>query len=286
MASCAEQFSWVRPGGAKLPLTDSVLAARERVYDALCLRLTDAETVDSLLDPPSASPKQKCGRCASLHHNRLYCYTCLLPLDGVRLPALASPLPLDLVVIRDPREQRSKSSALHAHVIASGTTTLELPLDPLVTFDRATTCVVFPSDSSSAVADLPNLIELRTVIVLDSTWANAKRLSTLPQLVGINRVQLSSHTTFFWRYQRVPDSYLATIEAIYYFFVEHHKARHLDYEGQYDNLLSIYCAQFRKILRHARYGRGVRPPHSVPAHADCSVDEAHFACRSFLAQGL
>jgi DTW domain-containing protein YfiP len=270
-ASCPEpQFSWVKPGGAKQPLTDAVLASRERVHDALCLRLTDTETVDSLLDPPGGLAKQKCGLCASLHNNRLYCYHCLLPLDGVRLPALERPLPLELVVIRDPSEKRSKSSALHAHVIARGTTTLELPLDPLVKFDPATACVVFPSDTSFPVADLPNLSEIRTVIVLDSSWANSRRLSALPQLIGINRVQLRTQTTFFWRYQRVPDSYLATIEAIYYFFVEHHKALHLDYDGGYDNLLSIYCAQFRKILRHARYGRGGWPPPCEPAHGHCN----------------
>ncbi len=53
---------------------------------------------------------------------------------------------------------------------------------------------------------------------------------------------LTSRTTTFWRTQHnKPDTYLATIEAIYYFLVDYHKIMlQRDYNGQYDNLLFFY----------------------------------------------
>ena len=54
---------------------------------------------------------------------------------------------------------------------------------------------------------------------------------------------LPSHTSVFWRHQRgKPDTYLATIEAIYYFLVEFYHLAYPDetYKGQYDNLLFFF----------------------------------------------
>ena len=68
-------------------------------------------------------------------------------------------------------------------------------------------------------------------------------------VLGLQRVEIKTQKTKFWRHQRdKPDTYLATIEAIYYFIVEYHdifvKTR---YEGQYDNLLFFFCFMYHKI---------------------------------------
>ena len=62
----------------------------------------------------------------------------------------------------------------------------------------------------------------------------------------------------FWRYQTgLSDQFLATIEAIYYFFVEWHRAQHgagasdaaYSYDGCYDNLLLLFRYQYCVIQR-------------------------------------
>ena len=46
-------------------------------------------------------------------------------------------------------------------------------------------------------------------------------------LANLPRVHIASYRTMFWRYQTgLSDQFLATIEAIYYFFVEWHRAQH------------------------------------------------------------
>lgn len=56
------------------------------------------------------------------------------------------------------------------------------------------------------------------------------------------QVELKMRKTCFWRHQKgKPDSYLATIEAIYYFLRDYHKyCLGQEYDGEYDNLLFFY----------------------------------------------
>lgn len=56
------------------------------------------------------------------------------------------------------------------------------------------------------------------------------------------QVELKMRKTCFWRHQKgKPDSYLATIEAIYYFLRDYHKYYLCqEYDGEYDNLLFFY----------------------------------------------
>ena len=62
-------------------------------------------------------------------------------------------------------------------------------------------------------------------------------------------MELKSRTTKFWRHQRdKPNTYLATIEAIYYFIVDYHKLFvGTPDDGQYDNLLFFFSYMYKKI---------------------------------------
>ena len=66
---------------------------------------------------------------------------------------------------------------------------------------------------------------------------------------GLKQVELKTQKTKFWRHQRdKPETYLATIEAIYYFLREYHEYFvKSDYIGQYDNLLFFFCFLYQKI---------------------------------------
>ncbi|XP_071804032.1 tRNA-uridine aminocarboxypropyltransferase 1-like [Asterias amurensis] len=80
------------------------------------------------------------------------------------------------------------------------------------------------------------------VIFIDSTWNQFGVIIRDERLAEFKRVILTSRTTTFWRTQlKKPDTYLATIEAIYYFLVDYHKIMlQRPYSGQYDNLLFFY----------------------------------------------
>lgn len=83
---------------------------------------------------------------------------------------------------------------------------------------------------------------LQRAVFIDSTWNQTNKISTDERLQGLVQVELKTRKTCFWRRQKgKPDSYLATIEAIYYFLQDFHRhglAR--EYGGEYDNLLFFY----------------------------------------------
>lgn len=107
---------------------------------------------------------------------------------------------------------------------------------------------------------------LQRVVFIDSTWNQTNKISTDERLQGnqaflclfafhttlghwvltfpldLLQVELKMRKTCFWRHQKgKPDSYLATIEAIYYFLRDYHKhCLGQEYDGEYDNLLFFY----------------------------------------------
>lgn len=89
------------------------------------------------------------------------------------------------------------------------------------------------------------------VVFIDSTWHQVNKISSDERLRGLQRIELKSRETKFWRHQKdKPRTYLATIEAIYYFMCDYHEHVMLtDYQGEYDNLLFLFCFMYQKI-RH------------------------------------
>ena len=71
------------------------------------------------------------------------------------------------------------------------------------------------------------------------------------------RIEIQSYTTKFWRHQQEkPSTYLATIEAIYYFVREYHALFEPEqYEGQYDNLLFYFCFHYQQIREQYDNGK-------------------------------
>lgn len=102
-------------------------------------------------------------------------------------------------------------------------------------------------NSESGTPDEANGLEsklspLERVVFIDSTWNQTNKISTDERLQGLLRVELTMRKTCFWRRQKgKPDTYLATIEAIYYFLTDFHKhCLAPEYNGEYDNLLFFY----------------------------------------------
>ncbi|XP_061670003.1 tRNA-uridine aminocarboxypropyltransferase 1 [Syngnathoides biaculeatus] len=83
---------------------------------------------------------------------------------------------------------------------------------------------------------------LQRVVFIDSTWNQTNKISTDEKLQDLLQVELRTRKTCFWRSQKgKPDTYLATIEAIYYFLKDfHEQCLAQEYTGEYDNLLFFY----------------------------------------------
>lgn len=95
--------------------------------------------------------------------------------------------------------------------------------------------------------------ELKRVVFIDSTWSQTNQIASDERLRELLQVELRTRKTCFWRHQKgKPDTFLSTIEAIYYFLVDYHSAVQKEkYRGQYDNLLFFYSFMYR-LIKNAR----------------------------------
>lgn len=90
---------------------------------------------------------------------------------GEGLPTLE--LPVDVLVIRHPKEKRSKSSVIPSKIIAPSNVeilhTIEVP-DSYITED---TVLMFPSDEAIEINKMEecDLKKIKKVILIDSTWS-------------------------------------------------------------------------------------------------------------------
>lgn len=98
---------------------------------------------------------------------------------------------------------------------------------------------------------------LQKVVFIDSTWNQTNKISTDERLQDLLQVELQMRKTCFWRRQKgKPDTYLATIEAIYYFLKDFHEScLAQEYSGEYDNLLFFY-SYLHSVINKAKTSAG------------------------------
>ncbi|XP_063170116.1 tRNA-uridine aminocarboxypropyltransferase 1 isoform X2 [Candoia aspera] len=98
---------------------------------------------------------------------------------------------------------------------------------------------------------------LKRIVFIDSTWNQTNKIITDERLQGLLQIELKSRKTCFWRHQKgKPETYLSTIEAIYYFLIDYHKDILKEkYDGQYDNLLFFFSFMY-KLIRKAKDSAG------------------------------
>lgn len=103
--------------------------------------------------------------------------------------------------------------------------------------------------------------ELKRVVFIDSTWSQTNQIASDERLRELLQVELRTRKTCFWRHQKgKPDTFLSTIEAIYYFLVDYHSAVQKEkYRGQYDNLLFFYSFMYRLIKNARGSGEKAKP---------------------------
>uniref|UniRef100_A0A8D0L7P5 tRNA-uridine aminocarboxypropyltransferase 1 n=1 Tax=Sphenodon punctatus TaxID=8508 RepID=A0A8D0L7P5_SPHPU len=113
------------------------------------------------------------------------------------------------------------------------------------------------SSSESKLDSRRENIALKKIVFIDSTWNQTNRIITDERLQGLLQIELKSRKTCFWRHQKgKPDTYLSTIEAIYYFLVDYHQeVLKEEYYGQYDNLLFFFSFMYT-LIKNAKHSAG------------------------------
>ncbi|XP_027696574.1 DTW domain-containing protein 1 [Vombatus ursinus] len=116
-----------------------------------------------------------------------------------------------------------------------------------------------PEDSNRRDSNL-----LKKVVFIDSTWNQTHKIITDERLQGLLQVELKTRKTCFWRHQKgKPDTFLSTIEAIYYFLVDYHTAVLKEkYKGQYDNLMFFYSFMYQ-LIKKAKSSSGKQQENSA-----------------------
>ncbi|KAL6050615.1 DTW domain-containing protein 1 [Balamuthia mandrillaris] len=197
-----------------------------------------------LSDQSFLAEKQRyhCPRCNS--KRRFFCYDCHIVLaHPERTPRVSLPFTCD--ILHHPAEQKSKSTAVHACVLAPDKVKMyEYPEFP--DFSEEGTFLLFPSPEAKSIQEL-DISQMKRLIVIDSTWQKAKVILRDERVKRLPCIQIESHKTLFWRFQQVGDTCLATIEAIYYFYREWHEKQRGEYNGEYDDLLFYYTYMYKMI---------------------------------------
>ncbi|XP_056268626.1 tRNA-uridine aminocarboxypropyltransferase 1, partial [Pseudoliparis swirei] len=224
----------------------------------------------------------KCSKCGG--SRMFFCYTCcsLLGVELQDIPLIKLPVKID--IIKHPNETDGKSTAVHARILAPADVTIyTYPCFP--DYEKAQVVLVFPGPGAVSVRDMmrclrdvagsrspgscsqpcrkrlkaeaPGASPLQRVVFIDSTWNQTNKISSDERLQGLLRVELKTRKTCFWRSQKgKPDTYLATIEAIYYFLKDfREQCLAQEYDGEYDNLLFFY-SYLHSVVNKAKTSAG------------------------------
>ena len=194
----------------------------------------------------------KCPLCDSFR--KFFCYDCCVPLVD-NFPQIT--LPIKGLVLKCKKEPRSKSSVVVLKVLAQDTSDIVDCLgedDSIQPFPEGT-LLVFPGKNSKTFSEFTDeeLNSFKTMVFIDSTWHQTKSMMRNKNLMALPMVKLENHTTAFWRYQDVSKNSLATIEAVYYAYVDFHKEMNKrgiypnEYQGEYDNLLWHFSFTYKLI---------------------------------------
>jgi hypothetical protein len=166
-----------------------------------------------------SAERTSCPKCRS--SRKYFCYTCYIPV-GISpdcLPTVKLPLPVD--IIKHKLERVGKSTAAHACTLSPHSVNIHIYPDIPSYPDKSKVLLLYPSpdvpsleslvsgqikdpnesptDSSATKKKCVQGTLCERLIVIDSTWSQAKRISEDKRLKDVQRVQLKQVETLFWR---------------------------------------------------------------------------------------
>lgn len=235
--------------------------------------------------------RSKCLKCGGSRMFYCYtCYVPVENVPVEQIPHVKLPLKID--IIKHPNETDGKSTAVHAKLLAPEFVNIyTYPCIPEYEEKDHEVALVFPGPKSVSVKDISFHLQkksqnsvrgknddldnpsikrkkteeqdlndskckdttLKKIVFIDSTWNQTNKIFTDERLQGLLQVELKTRKTCFWRHQKgKPDTFLSTIEAIYYFLVDYHTDILKEkYKGQYDNLLFFYSFM-HQLIKNAK----------------------------------
>lgn len=165
----------------------------------------------------AVNDRRECPKCKK--RRQFYCYDCLTVLHPESHPPPLA-LPLNVYVVLHPDELRGKSTSLAASTISPDMHIVEYPQVP-EHLEPAKTLVLYPSAESVSLNEIESLESYDNVVFVDSTWQQSKGIARDERVAKFKHVRIRSQTSLFWRFQNNDPTYLATVEAIYYFLREY-----------------------------------------------------------------
>lgn len=201
------------------------------------LKISSHDPLDKL------TTRQHCPKCNA--SRKYFCYDCFLPLGDVPVPKLELPIICDILYYAG--ELKSKSTAVHAKILAPDHVNfIEYP-ENLPDWNPEETVLLYPSPDAVSAKDL-DFSKIKRVVFVDSQWHATHRILRDERVQELKHVKIMNYKTFFWRWQHEGEDCLATIEAIYYFYKEYQEGLKKKYDGEYDDLL-YYFAFFHKMIQ-------------------------------------
>ncbi|CAO2578992.1 tRNA-uridine aminocarboxypropyltransferase 1 [Lemmus lemmus] len=253
----------------RMALSPSVFPQESEQNNANCMETKQPQTASIASEDPLQNLRlasqevlhkaQRSGRsrCLQCGGSRMfYCYTCCVPVENV--PTEQIPLVQVVLVFPGPQSISIKDVSFHLQqriASKSRSRTDDLDVPP---FKLKRTEVEGGSDLNESMHKGPGL---KRVVFIDSTWSQTNQITSDERLRELLQVELKTRKTCFWRHQKgKPDTFLSTIEAIYYFLVDYHSDMLKEkYKGQYDNLLFFYSFMYRLIKNAKDSGEKTKP---------------------------
>jgi len=131
--------------------------------------------------------------------------------DLTEVPSLK--LPLDVTVIRHPKEKRSKSSIVPTKILAPENVdimhTIDVPEQRTEKYrneageeDHDSVVLMFPSDTAVNIRDMSKeeLLKIKKVVLIDSTWSQTRYYLRQEVLKKLKTIKIQTEKTVFWRY--------------------------------------------------------------------------------------
>lgn len=203
--------------------------------------------------------KAKCPKCKK--SRKYFCYDCMTPMgDPKCFPRLK--LPLKVVVIQHPKELKSKSTAIHAKILAPDDVEIYQYPD-IPDYLKSDNCVIlYPSKEAVSIEELVKPKEkqekeekektsgfdsIKYLVFIDSTWQQSRSIASDERIQKMKKFKITKQKTFFWRYQQFGEEFLATIEAIYFALKEVYQFTKGSYSGELDDMLFFYSYFYQMI---------------------------------------
>uniref|UniRef100_A0A914BWL1 tRNA-uridine aminocarboxypropyltransferase 1 n=1 Tax=Acrobeloides nanus TaxID=290746 RepID=A0A914BWL1_9BILA len=191
-----------------------------------------------------------------------FCYDCRVFIPGVEEVSPKVELPVFIDIVKHRMEKNGKSTAIHCLLTAPLSTRIIDDFEDIPDYTDTTafpnTVLVYPSKNAISIDEYVRTNgPIRRFVFIDATWYTVGSIRNQRSISALPTVILKNYETQYWRPQKgCSNTYLATIEAIYYAVIENWQTSQQlqksveKYDGRFDNLLYWFFYFRSKVNMH------------------------------------